>query len=1079
MNCSNCQTEIAAEAKFCSQCGSAVQHVESKGENKFLTVAFSDITSYTTVSERLDPEEVQHLLADFHSRVHQIAPRYGGVVHEIIGDCVVLLFGEPQAKEDDAIRAIQAVRELHDAVSGLSTQEFEQTMGFKLTLHSGINTGTVLVTQDNIRGLRQIVGDVVNTAARLDSLAQANEIIVGRATWELSRAQFEFEQLAPAKLKGKEGMQEVFKYRADAGSQKESSNTAITRRLIGRGLEMEQFQATVLDLDDGKPTLLTVTAEAGGGKSRLVSEWVETFGGKLRFHLAKCNSMMLHSRYGMWSDFAHAFLEIDHDSSPARKSEKIRQRFHEFGLDASMIKYTHNILQLDHPDLADEDPIVLKQATASAAAMLLNFLAKQGPTVFVFEDLHWADQLSLELLDEALHQVSTNAIWVCTYRSSFDWPALHAVKKRSTLRHRPLPIQPLSKRDGEALLQSILETSEVPTQLSQYIHNRVQGNPFYIEEFVRSLIDSNQLVRNGRWKLTTDLEDQKVPTSIRGIVRSRLDHLDTPEKRLLQQASVIGRSFPYHVIEKINGADGNVKSHLARLRHSDILLEQRTDSSEDFEYSFRHALMQEITYQSMLKKDRSQIHAKVGSIMEELFEERLTEFHEVLAFHFTEGRDVEKAIKYLVLAGNKKCQDLATQEAHSLFEKAYELLWTGDFAQEKEDLLLLDILIGWSFVHYYSARSAEQYKLLLRHHEVAERCPDLRRKAWYYGWLSNADVTGNIGSPETMRIAQQAIDYAEQCADHRLRGYVYAWYSTAAMCIEGTQKGEAYALEAVQISRRYANDHYLAAKARLGAVWCLMMNGKFQTARRYADECIELGHQKCSPRMVALGSYGSAMLQLAQGQMGESVERYLEAGRSSADALYGCLSYTQGASILALERRDDESRDVLKQVPKHDSDIGRLFERLAGGALMLNGGRMKEGFDMIQSELTRVHDIGAFGIYGLLQCVMGTTFIDMIKEPVTPPVTVLVKNLRFIVSFLPKLPSRTAKLFNGLIVFGEEHGFPGLTAIAYYHLGRLYAIRKKSSLAREYFTAAIAAMEQLEMPDELASAREQLATLND
>jgi len=707
MKCPKCQFENPDGAKFCIECGDPMEFrcpkcgvitpitgtyclecghkldeaveiekevTEAKGERKYVTVLFSDMSGYTAMSERLDPEEVKDITSRIFGDISQIVSNYDGFIEKFIGDAVMATFGATRAYEDDPIRAIKAAREIHKLVQVLSPK-YEERIGKSLSMHTGINTGLVVTGEVNVeKGTHGITGDTINLASRFQGLAKEGEILVGPDTYRQAEGYFNFEELEPAKVKGKTEPIQVFKLL----SAKEKPVTihrlsGLRANLIGRKVELAELGEAVENLREGKGRIFSICGDAATGKSRLVEEFKATLDLKeIQWIEGHAYAYAQNIPYFPIIDLIGSAVQIEESDPPAKVREKIETEIGDLvGKRGDVIPYVGSLFGLDYPEVEDVSPEFWKSSLREAIKAILTALARRAPTVFFLEDLHWADPSSVELLRHALMEIRQPAIVLCAYRPAFNLFTSHQLSGISKT-YREIRIQDLSPSETQDMLESLLKSETIPTDLQQLVQVRTEGNPFYLEELVNSLIESETLILDkGNWKVTRPIGESEISSTIHGIISGRLDRLEKEMKRVLQEASVIGRTFLHEILKRITELQEQSEQCISGLERLDLI---RTRSLEpELEYSFKHALTQEVVYNGLLIKDRQEIHERIAQVIEQLFQDRLPEFYGILAFHYRRSRSVSKTMEYLVKSGKKSLARYAVEEAHQYFRDAYEI----------------------------------------------------------------------------------------------------------------------------------------------------------------------------------------------------------------------------------------------------------------------------------------------------------------------------------------------------------------------------------------------------------------------
>ncbi|MCF8146908.1 MAG: AAA family ATPase [Deltaproteobacteria bacterium] len=774
MKCPHCQTENPDEANFCGKCGTKLVLIcpqcgfenspgnvfcnecgynlsapsetipheqkeplpESQGERKYVTVLFSDLSGYTAMSERLDPEDVKEITTRIFGEAAKIIDKYAGFVEKYAGDAIMALFGVPEAHEDDPIRAIRAAREIHGMVESISP-EVEERIGRPLTMHTGINTGLVVTGDVDLeKGTHGVAGDTINVAARLSSLAEADGILVGKRTFQQTEGYFQFQQVEPVIVKGRD--EPVQSYRVV--SLREEPVTlhhlsGLKAELIGRKAEVAELREAVNLLREGKGRIFSICGDAGTGKSRLVQEFRESLApGQIQWLEAHAYAYTQNVPYYPLMDLFNRIFGIEEADRPERIKEKIESALQDLiGEREDLIPYVGSLYSLSYPEVEEVSPEFWKARLQEAVKDILSALALKGPTIFFLEDLHWADPSFVELLRTTLQEVRHPAVVLCVYRPSFTLFTSHQLEGLKGF-YREIRLQDLSASEALDMLESLLQTDQVPSELGHFVRDKAEGNPFYLEELINSLIESDTLVKdNGTWRLTGPITESSISSSINGIITGRLDRLEREAKRVLQEASVIGRSFLYDILKRITELEGEFDQCLVGLERLDLI---RTRSMQpELEYIFKHALTQEVVYNGLLKKERREIHERIGQVIESLFHDRLPEFYEALAYHYKQGESALKALDYLMKAGEKATKRYALEDAHRCYEEAYEVLGSKSGRTGEEHCLLLDLVLQWALVFYYRGDYKGLSDLLSNHRDLAESVGDRSRLGMFYSWV--------------------------------------------------------------------------------------------------------------------------------------------------------------------------------------------------------------------------------------------------------------------------------------------------------------------------------------------------------
>ena len=603
MKCPTCKTENTETSRFCSQCGQElgrpmqISTPPLKGERKFVTVLFSDLSGYTTMSEKLDPEEVKEIMSRIFGEVSQVIVKYEGLIEKYIGDAVMAIFGVPVAHEDDPVRAVKAAGEIHKLVEKVG-QKVKNRIGKQLLMHSGINTGLVVTGEGDIgQGMGRATGDTINLASRLTDLAKPGEILVGENTYKQAERYFDFEQREPTHVKGKKEPVGIFKVLTE---KKRTSTihrlSGLRSSLIGREDDMSKLKEAVEQLRKGQGSIISIVGEAGTGKSRLAAEFQTSLNLKnIQWIEGRSHAYAQNAPYHLFVDLIRTTWQIEERDSSDEVKEKIETNIKQLqGVKIDIIPYIGTLLGLRYKETAYSDPQSWKSFMFESVKELFSAWTRRSPTIICFGDLHWADASSVELLRFILFDTAYPALFIPVYRPVFT---LFSDRESETSRipYQEIHLKDLSQSQVQAMLKSLLKADTIPEDLSNFVKEKVAGNPFYLEEVINSLIEMETLVReNGSWRLTRQLAESGVPLTLTKVITARVDHLEREMKRVLQEASVVGRVFLYEILKRITEIRDHLERNLDNLEMTDLI--RKKSIEPEIEYIFKHALTQEVVY---------------------------------------------------------------------------------------------------------------------------------------------------------------------------------------------------------------------------------------------------------------------------------------------------------------------------------------------------------------------------------------------------------------------------------------------------------------------------------------------------
>jgi class 3 adenylate cyclase/tetratricopeptide (TPR) repeat protein len=629
---------------------------------RLVTILFADLSGSTSLAERLDAEDLREFLTSYFATLSGQIQRYGGTVDKYIGDAVMAVFGAPVAHEDDPERAINAALAILAAFGHLN-DDLQNRYDVRSGLRIGINTGEVVagLLSGGIEGAYTVVGDTVNTAQRFEAAAPPGGILVSAPTWRLTRQAFEFEPLAPLELRGKAEPQPAYRVIRRRFAEIDVATTP----LIGRDSELGQLEAAMADARSGKGRLLHVVGEAGVGKSRLVREFRAGLESRFAQVVARCASFEVDTPYALVGRVLRSVLQIAPGVGEAVARSSIEQLLHTIqgSVDARDTELLLDVL--GYGERSTFDPQSKQRVLLGLMRRVLIRHVAEEPMLLVAEDLHWSDSASTAVLTDLSGEIpSSYCMLISTSRPGWDAP-WHADR----IDVRALP------EVGARTVVELAFGQAVDDNLAQTVLARTAGNPFFIEEVVRGLFESDALEERSGVLTVASGRSVRVPATIQEVVGAHLDRLPPSAKRVLQPAAVHGRTFWEDVVERVVG-NSSVEGHLATLMHESLIVRQPEQVERT--YAFRHALIQEVAYQRQLQSQRRAYHGAIGTALEVLYPDRLDELIGELAFHFGRSDDQAKAVSWLVRAGDRARGLFANQEALGYFSSALERAADGD-----------------------------------------------------------------------------------------------------------------------------------------------------------------------------------------------------------------------------------------------------------------------------------------------------------------------------------------------------------------------------------------------------------------
>ena len=1108
LECPNCEAKIPLGRKFCGKCGYALSEsaetaslkesehdsqipeappketlqtkIADEGERKHVTVLFSDLTGYTAMSEKLDPEEVKEVTSRIFGEISKIVANYDGFVEKYAGDAVMAIFGVPQAHEDDSIRAIKAAREIHQLLDTISP-EVEKRIGQSISMHTGINTGLVVTGEvDMERGTHGIAGDTINLASRLSNLAEPGEILVDVNTCRQVEGHFICEYRETTIVKGKADPVDVHQ----VVSQRDKPLTirrlsGLRADLVGREVEMAELSEAVENLQQGKGRVFSICGAAGTGKSRLVEDF------KTQLDLERIQWIEGHAYaysqnipYFPLVDLLNRLLNIEEKDPPEKVREKV-----ESGLGSlvtnqqDVIPYVGHLYSLNYPEVNDISPEHWKSRLQEAILTVLSTLADKAPTVFFLEDLHWADPSFVVLLRRACLELRQPAIVLCAYRPTFSLFTGHQANNISQYYH-DIQLQNLSLSVAQNMLASLLKTETIPPDLKRWVNSKAEGNPFYLEELVNSLIESDTLARdNGNWKLTRSLTESDIPSSLHGLISGRLDRLKKQTKRILQEASVIGRDFLYEILKRITELEERIDRELSQLERLDLI---RTRSLQpDIEYMFKHALTQEIVYNGLLKKQRREIHEHVALAMEIVFKDRLAEFNETLAYHYARGQSNTKAVYYLVKSGEKSLARYAVEEAHQYFKKAYDILASKEEMSEEEKIILIDILNSWGYAYYYLGENSEFVDLFRTHQILAESLDDKGRAGMFYVWLGVAlFMAGN--SKDSYEYLSKGLEFGENAGHQKVVGYACTWLTWTCAELGLFAEGIDFGERAQKIAESFTSDQYLFFKSLGGLCYINFCKGDTNRIFEGAKRLLEYGERNANNRSKVIGHWMEGFGHIAAGDMKSSQKSSEKAIEVALDPAYAQFpKSTLGMAYFfggQLQQAENVFKSSLNFCENHGLGQLSVVCQAFLATILIAKGDMKQGTELLEKAQETFIRNQRRVWYAFSEHILGEMNSQIAIGP-KPSLSIMAKNIGFLVKNVPFAGKKAEEHFNKAIELFQEIGAKSFLGQTYLSLGLLYKASKRTDQARQCILKAINIFQECESEVYIKQANEVLDSL--
>ena len=720
MKCPACRFDNSEGAKFCNECGHSLtgisrampqplsldqkiakiqQHLPQalaekiitqrdriEGERKHVTVMFCDMEGFTPLVEKLGPEAAYEIMDQIYEILIREVNDFEGTVNELTGDGIMALFGAPIALEEAPQRALWSAHSIHREIAKFN--EIKNGIG-PIRMRIGVHSGPVVVGTlgNDLRIEFKAVGDTVNLASRMESMAEPGATYVTEEIFRLTRRLFRFKAIGKKAVKGKKTAVKVYKllsareniYRHRLGSER-----MIYSEMVGRSGELDQLVLQVTKLKKGAGSIVNIIGEAGVGKSRLVAELkkhrvvkqVTLFEGRA---ISMGRNLSFHPIIDLLKQWTRIRGRDTETAAEKKLEAAIRSLFPEkfgelhpfiatlMGLKLSE-KYKDRIKGIEGEAL---EKLILKNVRE-----LLTRATELTPLVVVIDDLHWADTSSIELLESLYRLAETRRIlWINLFRPG-DGDTAHrivdVIKEKLSDHYIELVLEPLDESLSERLIANMLNVRGLHHTVIGQIVQRASGNPFFIEEVVRSFIDEGAVIlKNGKFEVTDKIGTVAIPNTINDVLMARIDRLEEQTRYLLKVASVIGRNFFYRILSEVADTIQDLSAKLSYLKEIQLILERKR--MEELEYLFKHALAQEAAYESILPQKRKALHLKVARTIEKIFDEKLHEFYGMLAYHYSRAGSLDKTEAYLIRAGQEALRSSASNEALHYYQEALNL----------------------------------------------------------------------------------------------------------------------------------------------------------------------------------------------------------------------------------------------------------------------------------------------------------------------------------------------------------------------------------------------------------------------
>jgi adenylate cyclase len=778
VSCPNCGAPAPSGFRFCGECGhpldasgpAVADERAMPSERRRVTVLFADLVGFSTLAEHMDPEELRALMNETFKDLTTTIEERDGVVEKFIGDAVVAIFGAPVAHEDDPQRAVHSALAMREALERRS-----RSLPSELQIRIGINSGLVVSGGVGDGSQTGVMGDAVNVAARLQQGAAPGQIVVSHSVWRRVSRRFEGELIGLLEVKGREGQIEAYRITgapADVAGRRSP--------FVGR-----QDETALLDLlwssaAKGNTHIISLVGEPGVGKSRFIEEFPRR-GDAIDLRIT-CGS---ERAFGPFLDLVEVIL-----GGLPQDVEDLKGRAGKLGIDEETTMLLGALLGLagapSAPRMGDDQQ---KRQVFTGVLHFLLAAVKDRPALIVLEDVHWSDRSSLELLGFLLERFSgVPLLLLLAYRPGFDDVERTALRSS----HTAIRLEPLNRDESITLAKGFLGASVIPPGLEELIASRAEGNPFFIEELLQSLIELGSLavVDDSVVLSQTDLH---IPDTVEGTIMARVDRLDPPVRAVLQHAAVIGRSFSSELLANL-ATDVDAQTALEELAKAQLIV-----TEGPHRWRFKHALIQEVIYGALLMRQRKDLHRRVAEEVEKNYEGD-PGYLEVLAEHYEHAQVPEKAWRYAVLAGDLAAERVAHAEAQAHYETALNV-W-----READEEARLEVLTKLGLAAYFSTDFTTARTAFVEAIAGWKQLGNPRRAGETLATLSRVYWSGTGESHRAAEVTGEAIELLQPLGPSPELVQAYVWSSTQHMLEGHVELAIRYATQGLEIAEALGMD---------------------------------------------------------------------------------------------------------------------------------------------------------------------------------------------------------------------------------------------------------------------------------
>ncbi len=1080
--CPVCESEVNSVDRYCSSCaaplntnnqdetdGATAKHAAAgesfpenpvgtiaRAERRQVTALFADVVDSTLLAEKIGEEAFFSFMQVVVPEMTRAVQEHGGTVEKLMGDGVMAIFGAPLTVEDAPLNACRAGLDILARVRATGDR-LEAEHGQRPQIRIGINTGHAVVGNLGTELQQEVtaLGDSINLAARIESLAEPDSTVIGEATYLLVKDYVEAEFAGEYAVRGKSDGQRIWRLNAVRSGVRrfDASKRHGLTTLVGRRSELDRMLAILQSITAGEAHVIDIVGDAGLGKTRLVHEFqTQVPADAVLWLQGNCAINGRTTPFLPFIEVVRSSFGIAEDAGEAAIERRLRRGLEVLGLDADAgVPYLLNLLGLavTGSEFSKEHAEIAGIRTRDLLYSLLMERAKVTPVILYIDDLHWLDSASESLLVRILKGAkSLPLLFLFTYRPEYT-PPWTDVKALTTLE-----LSPLSDNSTVELLCHRLGVDDLPEELTRLVTKKAEGNPLFAEEIINFLAERGE-IESSENRDPAAQPDLSLPVSLENLLMARVDRLDVEPKRLLQAASVIGRNFNFEVAGEVAGLDGNAAACVAELQRSELVREDAVSG----DHLFKHALIQDAVYDSLLGEQREALHERAATALERRYSGRLGEITDTLAHHYGQTPRTEKAVVYMAQAGEKSLRVYSLDEADLRLRQVVELIEKVPGCAD--DAFLADVLLNLARVQYFRADMFALIKLLQPHLSKVEALGDPRRLGRFLFEMGYAHVfSGNHGTG--FPLLERAMAIGEETGDELTVGYAtlglmwgYAyWEETGA---SSSARIEHLSARTEDIGRKF-NDNWLAAKAIVCLSVVNTLGGRPDKARKHALRLIEFGRDTNDPRARAMALWALAILDVTHFAFEDAVTSGMEGSQqalSVVDRSLSEMSMAAGQIMLgqtSLGRTQFFALDELFLVRGMFLPLVGLG--IYGGVAKVLDGEMAAGVGWIEQYMERFQTWGSQVGIALGHLVLGEIYTRIALGQDRPSISVMLANVPFLIRTLPRATALARRHLQNGLTFFRQADIPSFAAWALYDLALLERKKGREEKASELFAEA-------------------------